>query len=78
MVVAGVVIETLPGRAREVAIRLAGVNGLRIAGGDGDSRLAAVIEAGDARRLEEWAEELLREDGDVLGILPTFVGDDAE
>jgi hypothetical protein len=77
VIVAGVVIETLPGRAAEVAVRLAGAEGLRIAGGDGDSHLAAVLSAGEGRSLESWAEELLRSDEDVVGVFPTFVGDDA-
>ncbi len=77
MIVAGVVIETLPGRAAEVAVRIAASEGLRIAGGDGDRHLAAVLSAGEGRTLESWAEELLRSDEDVVGVFPTFVGEDA-
>jgi hypothetical protein len=78
VIVAGVVIETLPGRAPCVAERIGGSRGLRLAGGDGDRHLAAVIEAGDGRTLEAWAEELLRSDDEIVGVFPTYVGDDAE
>jgi hypothetical protein len=77
VIVAGVVIETLPGRAAEVAVRLAGAEGLRVAGGDGESHVAVVLSAGEGKSLESWAEELLRSDEDVVGVFPTFVGDDA-
>jgi hypothetical protein len=72
--VAGVVIVTAPGAGPRVACRLAGEHGLTLAGGDGDSRLAAVWEAGDGRSLEALAEQLLARDPEVLGVFPTFVG----
>jgi len=73
-VVAGVVIETVPGAAPAVAGALLRVPGLTLQGGDGSCRLAAVIEAGDGTALEELTERLLREDERILGIFPTFVG----
>jgi nitrate reductase NapAB chaperone NapD len=77
-VVAGMVVETVPGAAAEVAGRLARVPGLSLAGGDGQSRIAVVCEAADGRALEELSERLLAGDEQVLGIFPTFVGDDEE
>lgn len=74
MVVAGVVIETARGAAAAVAGRLLRVAGVSLQGGDGSSRIAAVIEAGDGAALEALTERLLRDDQQILGIFPTFVG----
>jgi hypothetical protein len=73
-----VVILTRPGAEPRVAARLAGAPGLTLQGGDGDARIAAVWEAADGRSLEALAEELLARDEEILGIFPTFVGDDEE
>ena len=74
MIVAGVVIETLPGKAPGLVPRLARMEGLRIHGGDGDRRLAAVWTASDAHTLERFAEALVASVPDVVGVFPTFVG----
>ena len=74
--VAGVGLLTRPGAGPRGAARLAGVPGLTLAGGDGDARLAAVWEGADGGTLEALAERLLAEDPDLLGVYPTFVGDD--
>ncbi len=76
MLIAGVVIETLPGRAPEVALRLASRGGVQVKGGDGDRRLAVVVSAASGAELERWAEELVRDDEAVLGVFPTYVGED--
>lgn len=78
MIVAGIVIETLPGAAPRVAARLLRREGLELQGGDGDHRLAAVWSASDGETLESFAEALLRDDAEVLGVYPTFVGRDDE
>lgn len=74
--VAGVVIETIPHRARRVENLLGRVDGLRIVGGDGDRRLAGVLTAANGEVLVEVAEELVRNHEDILGIFPTFIGRD--
>jgi nitrate reductase NapAB chaperone NapD len=74
VIVAGVIIETLPGCAAAVAARLASVEGVTIHGGDGDRQLAAVWAASSAGALEDEAEHLLRADESIVGIFPTFVG----
>jgi hypothetical protein len=74
MLVAGVVLETVPGAAPRVAARLLSHPGLSLCGGDGDRRLAAVVEAEDGRALERIADELLAADREVLGVYPTYVG----
>lgn len=75
-VVAGVVVETVPGALARVAARLGQVPGVTLQGGDGDRRLALTWEAADGGELERLAERLLREDAEVLGVFPTFVGED--
>jgi hypothetical protein len=76
MIFAGVVIETVPGAAPRVAARLLRERGLELHGGDGDRRLAAVFTGEDARALESLAQRLVREDGEVLGVFPTYVADE--
>jgi hypothetical protein len=76
MIVAGVVIETVPGTAPRVAARLLREPGLELRGGDGDRRLAAVFCGDDGAALERLGERLVRCDGDILGIFPTLVADD--
>ncbi len=76
--VAGVVVLTAPGAGPRVAARLVAQPGLTLAGGDGDSRVAAVWEAEDGATLEELAERLLAADPEILGVFPTFVGRDDE
>ena len=75
-VVAGVVIETLPGQGPFVACRLENEPGLEIVGGDGDRRLAVVWTAGSGKALEVAAERLLERDEEIIGIFPTFIGRD--
>jgi hypothetical protein len=74
--VAGIVIETVPGAAPRVAARLLQRADLELQAGDGDHRLAAVWTAKDGATLEAFAESLLAEEAEILGIYPTFVGDD--
>ncbi len=76
MVISGVVVETVAGQANAVAARLARVEGVKIAGSDGDHKLATVWHAEDAASLQRAAEQLLASDADILGIYPTFVGND--
>ncbi len=78
-VVAGVVIETRPGQGPFVACRLEEIEDLKIVGGDGDRRLAAVWSAPSSRTLEAAVQDLVRGDEDILGVFPTFIGrDDTE
>ncbi len=73
-VVAGVVIETLPGRAPRAAARLAKIDGLELVGGDGDRRLAGVWSTASGKLLLESVEQLIQEDEELVGVFPTFVG----
>ena len=76
MVIAGLVIETMPQQATEVADRLRAVEGLEVKGEDGSRRLAAVWRGARGEDLEELSEDLVENDEAVLGIFPTFVGCD--
>ena len=76
MIVAGVVIETTPGAEPRVAARLLRAAGVSLQGGDGLHRIAAVLEADDGVALQAMTERLLHSDQEILGIFPTFVGDD--
>lgn len=78
MVVAGVVIDTVLGAAPLVASRLLGEPGIELQGGDGVRRIAAVLTGADGAALEAFAERLLGQHHEIIGIFPTFVGDDAE
>jgi hypothetical protein len=76
VIVAGVVIETVPGAAPRVAARLLREPALDLEGGDGDRRLAAVFTGPDGAALRQLGDRLLAEDPDVLGVFPTFVADE--
>jgi hypothetical protein len=76
VIVAGVVIETVPGAAPRVAARLLSEPGLALQAGDGDRRLAAVFTGPDGPALEALAERLLQRDAEVLGVFPTYVADE--
>ena len=77
-IVAGVLVETTPGAEPRVAARLAREPGISLIGGDGRSRIAAVWHAPDGKALESLSRRLLSEDREILGIYPTFVGQDEE
>jgi len=76
VIIAGVIIETLPGRAACVSARLVNIQGLTLHGGDGNSRIAAVWNSGTAQSLEEEVGSLVELDEDVVGVYPTFVAED--
>ena len=74
MVISGVLFETVSGRVKEVAVRLAHVKGIEITGTHGDDKVAAVWRGRHGTRLLRAADQLLKSDPDILGIFPTFVG----
>lgn len=74
--VVGLMIETVPGRGSAVAERLAARAGIEIVGGDGDRKVAAVWSSPGSEQLLAEAEELLRDDAEILGLFPTFIGKD--
>jgi hypothetical protein len=74
--IAGVVIETVAGAEPRVAARLLRVSGLTLQGGDGQRRIAAVLEGPDGTTLEQLTERLVSFDPEILGVFPTFVADE--
>ena len=78
VIVAGVVIETVPGAAPRVAARLLHEPGLELLGGDGDRRLAAMFTGPAGGALEALAERLVHAFPDVIGVFPTYVAEDPE
>ncbi len=78
MIIAGVLIETVPGGAARVGALLSRRPDLELHGGDGHSRLAGVWCAETGEALERAAEALLEHDPDILGVFPTLIGDDSE
>jgi hypothetical protein len=74
MVVAGVLIETLPGAEPRVAARLARTPGVTLHGGDGARRIAAVLTGASGATLEDLTQRLIASDEEILAVLPTFVG----
>lgn len=76
MIVAGVVIETVPGAIAAVSGRLGAVAGLRLAGDDGEGRIAGVWEVPDAEQLDRVGQDLVRDDEQILGVFPVYVGQD--
>ena len=75
MIIAGVVIETAPGRAAIVAERLQTCKGLQIRSNDGNRRLAGVWKAASGAELERAARDLVRSQEDILGFYRTFVAE---
>ncbi len=78
MVIAAVVIETVPGSASRVAERLSRIPDLELQGEADDRRLAAVWTAPTGEALEAAAAALVEADDEVLGVHPTFVARDDE
>jgi nitrate reductase NapAB chaperone NapD len=76
MVIAGALIETKPGAQARVAERLIHLPWVALQGDDGDRRLAVVLEGPSGESLEQLTERLLAFDEEILGVFPTFVGDE--
>jgi nitrate reductase NapAB chaperone NapD len=74
MVIAGILIETVHGAVARVASRLLALPGISLQGGDGQRRIAAVVQAASGAALEELTQRLLAGDEEILGVFPTFVG----
>ncbi|MGQ9494793.1 MAG: hypothetical protein ACUVRY_00795 [Thermoanaerobaculaceae bacterium] len=78
MVIAGVLIKTLPGAAPKVALQLARESFLQLLGGDGNEKIAAVVQRETGAELEAWASELVETNHSVIGVFPTYVAQDEQ
>ena len=76
MVISGVLFETVSGKVSAVALRLAQVKDIVIIGSDGDHKIAAVWRGKHGAVLLRAADQLFKSDPDILGIFPTFVGNE--
>ncbi len=78
MIVAGVVIETKPGMVESVRQFLENIEGISIEGDDGDRRIAITWTHKAGTNLEKRAEALIQSNEGIMGIFPTFVGEDTD
>ena len=78
MLVAGVVIETLPGCAPAVARRVGQMKGLTLFGSDGDHQVVAVSRLRGGAKLEGLLEALGALDEAILRVEPTTVSEEDE
>lgn len=76
--VVGVLIETVPGAEPRVAARLLRLPWVALQGGDGDHRIAAVLEAPGRRSIQDLADQLVALEREVLAVQATFAGSEAD
>ena len=78
MMVASIVIETLPGQARTVAERMGRLKGMGPLAADGDHRVLATWTVPDSDTLEGLSEVLQALNPEIVGVSPTPVGEESE
>jgi hypothetical protein len=78
MLVASIVIETLPGHARTVAERMGRLKGMGALAAEGDHRVVATWTVPDCDSLEGLSEVLHALNPEILEVSPTPVGEDNE
>jgi hypothetical protein len=76
MLVARIVVETLPGRARAVAEHLAEIKGMASPAAEGDHRVTATWKVPENDTLEGLSEVLHALDPEILEVYPTMVGEE--
>lgn len=74
MLVASIVAETLPGRARIVAERMAQLEGMGSSAAEGDCRVVAIWRVPDGDTLEGLSEVLQAMNPEIVFVYPTLVG----
>lgn len=74
MLVASIVAETLPGRARIVAERMAHLEGMGSSAAEGDCRVVAIWRVPDGDTLEGLSEVLQAMNPEIVFVYPTVVG----
>jgi hypothetical protein len=73
MLVASIVVETLPGRARTVAERMARLAGMGSSSAEGDHRVVAIWKVPDGDTLEGLSEVLQAMNPEIVFVCPTVV-----
>jgi hypothetical protein len=76
MLVANIVVETLPGRARTVAQRMERLRGMGGLTDDGDHRVEGTWKVPEGDTLEGLSEVLQAMNPEILQVYPTLVGRD--
>lgn len=76
MLVASIVIETLPGQASTVAERMGRLKGMGALAADGDHRVLATWTVPDSDTLEGLSEVLHALNPEIIEVSPTPIGED--
>jgi hypothetical protein len=74
MLVANVVVETLPGKAHTVAERMGSIKGLGSLSADSDHRVSATWRVPDGDTVEGLSEVLQAMNPEIIQVYPTLVG----
>ena len=73
MLVANIVVETLPGKARAVAERMEQIRGMGALSADGDRRIVATWTVPDCDTVEGLSEVLQAMNPEIVEVCPTLV-----
>jgi hypothetical protein len=76
MLVANVVVETLPGKARAVAERMEQLKGMGALTADGDRRITATWTVHDCDTVEGLSEVLQAMNPEIVCVYPSMVGEE--
>ena len=74
MLVARIVVETLPGKANLVAERMGHITGMASPSAEGDHRVTATWKVPDGDTQEGLSEVLQAFNPEIVHVYPTFVG----
>jgi len=74
MLVARIVVETLPGKAHLVAEHMGRITGMAALSAEGDHRVTATWKVPDDDTLEGLSEVLQALNPEIVHVYPTFVG----
>ncbi len=77
MLVASIVVETLPGKARAVAERMGHLKGMGALSADGDHRVVATWTVPDNDTVEGLSEVLHAMNPEIVEVYPTLVAEES-
>jgi len=76
MLVANIVVETLPGKARAVAERMEQMKGMGSLSADGDRRVVATWKVHDCDTVEGLSEVLQAMNPEIICVYPSMIGEE--
>jgi hypothetical protein len=76
MLLANIVVETLPGKAAAVAERMARLKGIGSLAADGDHRVTATWKVPDCDTVEGLSEVLQAMNPEILQVYPALLGEE--